>query len=83
MESKYLRKILGCIRRAAEDYDMISPGDRIAVGLSGGKDSLILCVALSYYRRFSPVPFELAAVNVDMGLKGTEKERAALEALME
>lgn len=83
MESKHLRKILGCIRRAAEDYDMISPGDRIAVGLSGGKDSLILCVALSYYRRFSPVPFELAAVNVDMGLKGTEKERAALEALME
>ncbi len=83
MDSKYLRKILGCIRKAADDYDMIAEGDKIAVGLSGGKDSLILTAALAFYRRFSPVKFELCAINVDMGFPGLEKERAELAAFLE
>lgn len=64
---KELQKILSYTRRALEDYDMIRPGDKIAVGLSAGKDSLTLLLALSRLRRFYPVPFELCAITVDLG----------------
>ena len=50
---------------------MISDGDRIFVGLSGGKDSVLLLAALAAYRRFSPQRFELAAITIDMGFKDT------------
>lgn len=83
MDSKPLRKIIGCIRKAVDDYGMISEGDRIGVGLSGGKDSLVLTAALAFYRRFSPVKIQLHAINIDMGFKGIEKEREALSRLME
>lgn len=82
METKPLRKILGSIRKAAEDYDMISDGDHVAVGLSGGKDSLVLTAALAVYRKFSATRFTLSAINVDMGLKGTEAERERLKAFV-
>lgn len=59
------------MRRAVQDYKMISDGDRIFVGLSGGKDSVLLLAALAAYRRFSPQRFELAAITVDMGFKDT------------
>ena len=77
-----MRKVLGCSRRAAEDYSMISAGDNIAVGLSGGKDSLVLTAALAVYRKFSEEPFTLSAINIDMGFGGVEAERAALRDLM-
>lgn len=74
-----MRKIIGCMRKAIDDYAMIREGDRVAVGLSGGKDSLALLTALSVYSRFSPVKFDLAAINVDMGFKdSSEEEREAL-----
>lgn len=74
-----MRKIIGCMRKAIDDYAMIREGDRVAVGLSGGKDSLALLTALSVYRRFSPVKFDLTAINVDMGFKdSSEEEREAL-----
>ena len=82
METKPLRKILGSIRKAVDDYDMIGDGDSVAVGLSGGKDSLALTAALAVYRKFSPVNFTLSAINVDMGLKGTEAERERLAAFV-
>ncbi len=63
-----MKQILGCIRRADRDFRMIEPGDRIAAGVSGGKDSLAMLCALSLYRRFSPNPFELEAVTVTTGL---------------
>lgn len=64
---KELQKILSYARRALEDYDMIRPGDKIAVGVSAGKDSLTLLLALSRLRRFYPVPFDLCAITVDLG----------------
>ena len=57
------------MRRAADDYEMIQDGDKIAVGISGGKDSLTLLYALSTLRRFYPHPFELHAVTVDLGFE--------------
>ena len=63
-----MKDILGCVRRADQDFHMIEAGDAVAVGVSGGKDSLLLLYALSLYRRFSPRPFELAAVTLTMGL---------------
>lgn len=47
------------MRKAIDDFNMIEKGDRVAVGLSGGKDSLVLLKALNAYRRFSPQPFDL------------------------
>ena len=55
------------IRRAADDYGMIKDGDRIAVGISGGKDSLSLLVALQAMKRFYPAEYELEAVTVSLG----------------
>ena len=74
-----MRKILGCVRKAIEDFEMIKDGDRIAVGLSGGKDSLTLLTALKLYQRFSPQKYELRAIMIDMGLKETDP--AEVEAL--
>lgn len=61
-----MQKLLGMVRRCVEDYKMIEPGERVAVGLSGGKDSLALLALLDGLRRF--FPFELEAVTIDLGL---------------
>ena len=63
-----MQHILGLVRRCVEDYQMISPGDRIAVGVSGGKDSLVTLVALCRLREFYPVPFTVEAVTLEMGM---------------
>ena len=62
-----MNRILSMVRRCVEDYDMIKPGDRIAVGVSGGKDSLVLLTALAKLRDFYPIPFEVEAFTLDMG----------------
>lgn len=62
-----IKRILGKIRRATEDYNMLQDGDRIAVGISGGKDSLALLYELKKYQRFCPVQFDIEAVTVDIG----------------
>ena len=62
-----MRMILSHMRRCIEDYGMIQAGDRIAAGVSGGKDSLVLLYAMAKLREFYPVPFELHAITVHPG----------------
>lgn len=62
-----IQQLLGPFRRAIEDYRMIEDGDKIAVGVSGGKDSLTLLALLKAYQRFSPQKFELMGITIDMG----------------
>ena len=63
-----MQKLLGLMRRCIDDYNMITAGDKIAVGVSGGKDSLVLLVLLAELRKFFNKPYELQAVTIDMGL---------------
>lgn len=62
-----MQQILSHMRRAIEDYNMIEEGDKIAVGLSGGKDSITLLLALQNLQRFYPKKFEIMAITIDPG----------------
>ena len=73
------RRLLSYVRRAVDDYQMIEDGDRICVGISGGKDSLALLAGLANLRYFYPKKFELVALTVDMGFDGVDF--SAIEAL--
>lgn len=67
-----MKKVLGCIRKADNDFDMIQDGDRICVGVSGGKDSILLLYALSIYQKFADVKFEVVGVHIEMGFGGMD-----------
>ena len=67
-----LNAFTGVVRRCVDDYGMIAPGDRIAVGISGGKDSLVLLAALAYLRRYYPAQFELEGITIDTGFPGMD-----------
>ncbi len=67
-----MKRILSYTRRAIDEYSMIEEGDRIAVGVSAGKDSLALLCAMAGLRRFYPKKFELIAITVDMGFEGSD-----------
>ncbi len=71
-EFQSIRRLLSTARRAADVYRMIQPGDRIAVGLSGGKDSVALLCTLYNLQRFYPAQFDLCAVTIDMGFEGMD-----------
>ena len=62
-----LQQLLSFTRKAVDEYQMIQEGDHIAVGISGGKDSLTLLYALHGLKRFYPNKFELSAITVDLG----------------
>ena len=69
---EHIKRVLSYVRRAVDDYEMIHEGDKIAVGVSAGKDSLTLLCAMAELRRFYPKKFELCAITVDMGFEGTD-----------
>ena len=63
-----MQKLMGLVRRCVDDYDMIRQGDKIAVGVSGGKDSLVLLVLLAGLKLYFDKSYELEAITIDMGL---------------
>lgn len=73
-----MQKLMGLVRRCVEDYHMIEEGDRIAVGVSGGKDSLVLLVLLAGLRKYFNKSFSLEAITIDMGLNMDYSHIAAM-----
>ncbi len=67
-----LQRLLSLTRQAVNDYNMIDEGDRIAIGISGGKDSLCLLTALAEMRRFFPKGYDIEAVTVSLGFDGAD-----------
>lgn len=67
-----MQRILSRVRRCVEDYHMIGEGETIAIGVSGGKDSVLTLAALAKLRDFYPKKFEVAAVTVDSGMPGND-----------
>ena len=67
-----MQRILSLVRRCVEDYHMIDEGDTVAVGVSGGKDSVLTLAALAKLRDFYPKKFDLAALTIDSGVPGTD-----------
>lgn len=65
-----MKRILGAMRKAIEEYKLIEDGDKIGVGLSGGKDSMLLLYGLKLFQGFSPYKFDLEAFTIDMGFEG-------------
>ena len=74
-----LQQVYSFVRRAIDDYHMIEDGDKIAIGISGGKDSLTLLYALQGLRRFYPKKFDIHAITVDLGFKNLNLDK--IEAL--
>jgi tRNA 2-thiocytidine biosynthesis protein TtcA len=70
MDEKVLNDFTGTVRRAVEDYGMISEGDRVAVGVSGGKDSMLLLAALRQLQVYYPQHFDLQAITIELGFEG-------------
>ena len=69
-----MKKLLSNIRNADNDFKMIEENDKIAVGLSGGKDSIALLYALHRYSMFSPVKFEVIGIHVNVGFPNMSME---------
>ena len=67
-----MQQLLSLVRRAVQDYNMIEDNDRIAVGISGGKDSLTLLSALKAMQRFYPKSYELEAITVSLGFENMD-----------
>lgn len=74
-----MQQILKTIRRGIFDYNMIEPNDKIAVGLSGGKDSMVLLDALYRIKQFSDIPFDIQAITVDPMFGGKNGDYSAIE----
>ncbi|MBR4085264.1 MAG: tRNA 2-thiocytidine(32) synthetase TtcA [Lachnospiraceae bacterium] len=70
-----LQQVMSYVRRAVDDYHMIEEGDKIAIGISGGKDSLTMLYALHGLKRFYPKRFEIQAVTVDLGFQNLNLDK--------
>ena len=78
-----LQRLYSYTRKAIDDYNMISDGDHIALGISGGKDSITLLYALAGLRRFYPHPFTISAFTVDLGFEGFKDKLKGINRLCE
>lgn len=78
-----MQKILGYMRKACQEFDLIQDGDRIAVGVSGGKDSLVLLAGLAKLRRFAEFNYEVVAITLDPRFGGTNGNYAPVVKLCE
>lgn len=76
-----MQQLMSYMRAAMEQYEMIEQGDVVAVGVSGGKDSVAMLCALAGLRRFYPKPFELKAITIDPCFFGQEADFSAIESL--
>lgn len=76
-----MQRLEGLMRKAIQEYKMIEPGDRICVGVSGGKDSVALTAGLAHLRRYLNIPFEVVAVSLDPQFGGKATDYAPLEEL--
>ena len=72
-----MQEILGLVRRCVTDYDMIESGETVAVGVSGGKDSLVTLTALARLSKFYQKPFRVAAITVETGVPGMNFDAVA------
>ena len=78
-----MQKILGYLRRAVQEFDLIQNGDRIAVGISGGKDSLVLLAALHDFQRFGLLDYSLVGITLDPQFGGVPTDYSAAAAFCE
>ena len=78
-----MQKVLGHMRKAIQQYDMIKDGDRIAVGVSGGKDSIALLVGLARLRSFIGISYDITALTIDPAFGGIPCDYAAITTLCE
>lgn len=78
-----MQKILGYMRRACQEFDLIDDGDKIAVGVSGGKDSLVLLCGLALMRRFYEKKYDVCAITLDPRFGGAETDYSPVERLCE
>ena len=74
-----VQRILGCVRNAVDTYNMIEDGDKIAVGVSGGKDSVLLLKALCGLKAFYPVDFEIVAITLDMRFNNVDGDFSEIQ----
>ena len=72
-----MQEILGLVRRCVTDYDMIESGETVAVGVSGGKDSLVTLTALARLSKFYQKPFKVVAITVETGVPGMSFDAVA------
>ena len=72
-----MQRLCGLMRKAVQDYEMIAPGDRVMVGVSGGKDSLVTLTALARLSKFYQKPFRVAAITVETGVPGMNFDAVA------
>lgn len=80
-DTKAMQQLCGLMRKAVQQYEMLAPGDRVLVGVSGGKDSVALTIGLARLRQYLGFPFEVVAVTLDPQFGGKPVDYSALEAL--
>ena len=78
-----MQRIMGYMRKAIQEYGMIEPGDRIAVGISGGKDSIALAAGLAGLQKFIGIPFQLVGVTLDPGWNGQRTDYGPIRQMCE